>query len=37
MARERLKYTAGLASDVAAHLEAIAAQNVRDFEAGSRR
>jgi hypothetical protein len=30
-------YTAGLPPDVAAHLQSIAAETVRDFEAGSRR
>ena len=30
-------YTAGLPADVAAHLQTIAAETVRDFEAGSHR
>jgi hypothetical protein len=30
-------YTAGLPADVAAHLQAIAAETVRDFEADARR
>ena len=30
-------YTAGLPADVAAHLQAVAAETVRDFDAGARR